>query len=112
MTENSHQEQKYDSATGCLARLFWMMVGNFIVLFCAYSIFQNDAGFFGLADLLYWAVVGSLLAVRYADIRYLQGMTADGEPATMAHWRRYAVAVVLIFTGLWFAVHAVALFGR
>ena len=104
------QNPEYDSASGCLLRVFWMLIGNLILLFCALGIFQNRSGFLGVADAFYWAAVGSLLAARYVDIRYLQGRTAEGNPASLAHWRRYAVLVCAASTTLWLLVHAAACF--
>jgi hypothetical protein len=81
---------------------------NVMLAACALFIVQNHTGFFWVADAVYWAIVGSLLAARYVDIRYLRGTTADGEPATMVHWRRYAVTVILISVCLWLVMHAIA----
>ena len=108
MENQKHEDHKYDPPAGCFLRLFWMLIGNLILLFCAYSITQNRSSFFSVADAFYWAAVGCLLAVRYADIRYLKGLTADGDPASMAHWRRYAGLVLIASTCLWLVVHAVA----
>ncbi len=109
--EEPRCEDKYDSPARCLLRLFWMMIGNLIVLFCASCIAQQGSSLLSVADAFYWAAVGSLLLVRYVDIRYAFGLTAYGDPASMAHWRRYAAALLVVSTGLWLAVHAIARFG-
>ena len=98
------------SSIACFLRLFWMLIGNVILLFCAYGIVQHRSSVLSIADAFYWAIVGSLLAARYVDIRYLYGTTADGAPATIAHWQRYAVFLVLVATGFWLVVHAIAYF--
>jgi len=105
------EDQKYDPPAGCLLRLFWIMIGNAVLLFCAYAIVQHRSSMFGMADAFYWAIVGSLLAARYVDIRHFCGTTADGEPATMVHWRRYAIVLGVVSAGLWLGVHAIAYYG-
>ena len=92
-------------------RLFWMIIGNVILLFCASGIVQHRSTMFSMADAFYWAIVGSLLAARYVDIRHLFGTTADGDPATMAHWCRYATILGAVSTGLWLGAHVMAYYG-
>ena len=110
MENQKYEDHKYDPPAGCFFRLFWMMIGNLVLLFCAYFIAQHRSSLLSIADAFYWIVVGSLLAARYVDIRYLYGLTAEGDPASMADWRRYAVLVLIASTGLWLVVHAVAVF--
>ena len=111
MEEQTYEDQKYDPPAGCFLRLFWMMIGNGILLFCAYGIIQHRSSVLSIADAFYWAIVGSLLAVRYVDIRYVYGLTAGGDPATTAHWRRYAMVLGVVSTGLWLGAHAIAYYG-
>ncbi len=111
MENEKYEDQKHDLPAGCLLRFFWMTIGNVIVLFCAYGIIQHRSGVLSIADAFYWASVGCLLVVRYVDIRYLKGLTADGDPASMVHWRRYAVLLGVAATVLWFVAHGIAYFG-
>ena len=111
MEEKKYEDHKHDPPAGCFLRFFWMMIGNVILLFSAYGIIQHRSSVLGIADAFYWAIVGSLLAARYVDIRYLYGTTADGDPATMAHWRRYATVLGVVSTGLWLGAHAIAYYG-
>lgn len=102
------EEGQHDSASGCLARLFWMMLGNAILAVAALKIFEGPSLGLTWADLVYWATVASLLVVRYADVRYLEGKRADGEPATMADWRRYSSMLTGSALVVWILLHAVA----
>ena len=110
MEEQKYEDHKYDPPAGCFLRIFWMLIGNAILLACAYGIVQHRSSLLSIADALYWTIVGSLLAARYIDIRYLYGLTAEGDPASMAHWRRYARVLGVVSTGLWLVVHAIAHF--
>ena len=110
MEEQQYEDHKYDPPAGCFLRIFWMLIGNAILLACAYGIIQHRSSLLSMADALYWATVGSLFAARYIDIRYLYGLTAEGDPATMAHWGRYATVLGVVSTGLWLGAHAIAHF--
>lgn len=105
-----HSESlKSSRLSGCLVRLFWMGVGNLVLVLAAIGIGQNRAGFtFTGMDLLFWATVLCLLAVRYVDIRYLDGQTADSRPASMSDWRRYALTVLGISLALWLGAHLIS----
>ena len=89
---------------GCLplvARLWWMAIGNVILLMFAGLILRSGGGF-SIWDVAFWATAASLVVVRYADIRYWKGLTRDGEPADMKHWRNHAL-ITAVASGLLFA---------
>ena len=49
----------------------------------------------GLADMIFWLIAFALILARYVDIKYLKGETADNKPATLKHWRRYSVILLI-----------------
>jgi hypothetical protein len=109
--ENQHLlKQDYDASGGCLIRLFWMIVGNALLFLCAMAIAQGTSSWFSPIDALFWIIVGSLLITRYVDIRYFNGMTGDGDAATMADFRRYAVLLAMIAFCLWVGAHVLGAF--
>jgi len=93
------------SAAGILARLWWMLLGNAVLAFCIIFIFQHKGVFLHAADGVFWIGVASLVLVRYLDVRFLNGSTAVGEPASMRHWARYAVLLVIVCTVFWALAH-------
>ena len=105
--ERTEDHTANGSIVGCLIPAYWILVGNGILALCAVAIVGKGTALFSIADVFYWLAVGSLLAARYADIRYLTGHTAEGALATMAHWRRYAVILVAVSTVLWIVVHLI-----
>ena len=105
-TERIENGASNTSVLGCLIPTFWMLVGNGILALCAVAIAARSASF-SAADLFYWLTVGGLLAARYVDIRYLNGRTAEGKPATPAHWRRYAVILIAVSAVAWIVAHAI-----
>ncbi len=100
--EPSFALQSPSEKTGCLPailRATWMAFGNLAVFFCAIFAARRPAP--SPLDFLYIAIVAALIAIRWLDIAKFRGQTADGEPATMAHWRRYALGLVPISAGIW-----------
>jgi len=96
------QEQQ---PAGCLLRVYWVFFGNALVALLALAILQGGARL-GLADVFYWLGVASLAGCRYADIRHYGGSTAEGQPATIAHWRRYSLLLLGVAIVVWLGVHA------
>ena len=60
-----------------------------------------------LTDVLFGATVILLVIARYVDISYLHGDTSNGEPATMKHWRQYAIGLVLISLAILGVAHGI-----
>ncbi|MBM4102972.1 MAG: hypothetical protein FJ263_02830 [Planctomycetes bacterium] len=106
-TSGNAPTQGQDSLVGLFARIFWSLIGNIILVFLAVKIFRNQA-LFSISDLLYWVLVSLLALTRYCDIKYLKGITAEGLPATMTHWRKYVKYLVFISTGLWLLAHIIS----
>ena len=106
MTDVSHsnQQEKSSGVGAVFLRLFWMFLGNMVLGASALLIMQAGA-YLSLIDILYWLTVPLLVAARYVDISWFKGSTAYGEPATMTHWRRYTVGLLLFAVGAWLAVH-------
>ena len=99
--------QHQQGGLGTFARIFWALVGNAVLLFMALAIFQRHATFYSFAgiDLAYWIMVLLMVVIRYCDIKYLGGLTSKDEPATIVHWRKYAMFLLLIAAGVWLIAH-------
>jgi len=71
------------SFIGLLLRLFWMAFGGTGLVICAFKLIldypQNLVPLTGSIFLLAALMTGA----RYADIRFFNGDTCDGDPATM-----------------------------
>ena len=98
----------YTPVAGCLVRLFWMFGGLMLLFFLSVSIYDHRS--FSARDLGFWLVVLCLVLIRYADIRYLDGQTAEGAPATMTHWRRYSIGLLAGALGVWLILHGLSYF--
>ncbi len=87
-----HATSEPQQKTGCLAalaRVYWMAVGNVLLFVCAIYAARHEPP--SALDGLYAVLVALLLVVRFVDITRLGGQTSEGHPATLAHWRRYAL---------------------
>lgn len=92
--------------TGCLGvivRLSWMAVGPALLFFLLFRI--AEAGRATAHDVLYWAVAVGLIVLRRVDITRLGGQTANGDPACLLDWRRYALGMGVAALGLWGFAH-------
>lgn len=96
-----------ENASGCFVRLVWMLLGNIVLAISAISIAKHSS-LLSAADAVFWGTVVVLIWVRHIDVARLHGQTAAGQPATMAHWRRYAILLVSLSSLLWIVVHAIA----
>jgi hypothetical protein len=85
-----------ESPGGCLSivvRLTWIF-GVSLLVFGAIFIMKGNSP--GLADILYWLIALGLILARYVDFKYLKGETSDNKPATLKHWRRYSVMLLMV----------------
>lgn len=100
-----HATSPPQQKAGCLAalaRVYWMAVGNVLLFVCAiYAAKQEPPS---ALDGLYAGLVALLLVVRFVDITRLGGQTSEGLPATLAHWRRYALGLVPVAAFVWIGV--------
>jgi hypothetical protein len=108
--QDARAREPSGSVLALLVRLYWMLLGNMAVAVSAAAVASAPAAP-SPADAVLGASILSLIAVRYADIAYLDGATAEGEPATIADFRRYAAGVAGVGLALWIAATAIARFG-
>lgn len=107
----TQQSVSHDPPAGCLIRLFWMFGGTSILFLCAFYIIHNHVRGLALIDLGYWLTVVAMVAARWVDISSYHGDTATGEPATMSHWRRYVMILIVVALAAWIIVHLLAFTG-
>ncbi len=99
-------ESQSADTVGATLRILWMFVGSAALAVSAMSILKSTAPF-SVADVIYAATVPLMVAVRYLDISRYGGTTAYGEPATMKHFVKYAVALVAGAAIVWVALHGI-----
>jgi len=100
--------QPIDKQSGILAilvRPFWMFLGNFALMICAANIFMGESSSTRISDIIFWCAVVAMIIVRFLDIKFLDGQTATGEPASIKHWCKYAIVLAVISAAIWSAAH-------
>jgi len=95
------------TGSGCLIRMLWFLAVPAVLLLSAAIIVQQHRKPFSAADAVFFGTVVLAAVIRYLDIRFFRGETVTGGPATMRHWRRYAILLILVSLVVWAAAHAV-----
>jgi hypothetical protein len=93
---------------GCLLRMFWMLAGPGALYLSLILIGARSAPLPSYLDACAAAAVILTIAARRLDITRFAGKTGDGEPATLAHWRRHAVVLTAVAALSWALAHLVA----
>ena len=86
------------------ARLYWMFLGPMLLLLVAFSL-VNGGGWFSPKSLTFLGLLAFLLFCRWAEFHAGDARTAEGEPATPAHLRRYVLVGMLIGAAIWVAAN-------
>jgi multisubunit Na+/H+ antiporter MnhB subunit len=89
------------------ARIYWMVVGPMLLAMTAFKIASQGGGWFTSTTLVFFLVLGVLPLSRWAEFRGGSPQTAEGDPATPAHLRRYVVVVFLLGVVVWIAANAI-----
>lgn len=83
-----------------------MFLGNFTLMICAANVLMGESSSTRASDTIFWCMVLAMIIVRFLDIKFLNGQTATGEPATLSHWLKYAIVLIIISAIIWSAAHA------
>jgi hypothetical protein len=76
-------------------------------MICAANVLMGESSSTRVSDIIFWCVVPAMIIVRFLDIKFLDGQTATGEPATLSHWRKYAISLIIISAIIWAVAHIV-----
>ena len=83
-----------------LLRIAWMVGGPAVAgLLILIMVANEEASVW--RDVAIGIAVSIAVAARYLDIAFFRGETADGEPATMQHFWRYAVKLLVAVGVAW-----------
>lgn len=84
-----------------------MIVGNAIIYASLATIAMKGHAFPSVLDAVVWVTVVLTVVARRIDITRWHGKTASGEAATLSHWQRYAVSVVMVTAAASALAHAI-----
>ncbi len=92
---SSGSNQSSQNLLGTLARLYWMLFGNLALLFTGFGIARSDNALY--LSIFYFLILITLISVRYADVKFLNGQLADvSGPATIHDWEKYSIYISII----------------
>ncbi len=107
-TRNATHSPAATEPQGCLGglcRMYWMLFGNGALVLVTLTVAQS--GRVSYRDVLFWALVASMILARYIDITRLAGQTTSCERASLRDWRRYVLALVGTAAVAWSLAHTV-----
>jgi hypothetical protein len=97
------------AGASALVRLGWMVGGTLAMLVSGMSIAAQPRWTFGWRDVVFWSAALAAIVLRYLDVARFAGETADGRPATRAHFIRYAAGLCIAAALAWFSVQSLHL---
>lgn len=80
-----------------------MFGGNGLLAYMVFYVIHHPSRSVMIPGLMYAGTLIAMIVVRYVDIRFLNGETAEGKPATLAHWRQYSVILIAVALIVWIA---------
>jgi hypothetical protein len=104
---NHSNSPQLTSALVVFLRVFWMVLGNLILAVCILVILTQRIQTISIPDAVLAVTIPLVIVARYLDVTRFGGRTAYGEPASIAHWRRYALGVLLGSIAAWACAHGV-----
>ena len=87
--------------SGCFVRLGWLAGANVLLAGLGILIARGERWTLTAKDVAFWLIVPAAVALRYVDWKRFRGTTADGDPATARHIRRYAAWLCGSWSALW-----------
>lgn len=94
-------------AGNLLCRLIWMFAGPVTLAIVVYHTVAQGDVWFAMRDIVFAAAVALMIGARWVEMRSGKAQTATGEPATMAHFRRYITVLLPVVAIVWLAAKVV-----
>jgi hypothetical protein len=107
VTQTVQSQQECKSIFNLLLTIFGTLIGNLVIFFTALFILQHKGKVFYTADIVFWGMVAAISLARFLNIKLYGGTTEDGEPVSMAHWRKHTGILLAIVTAAWVIVHLI-----
>jgi len=110
-------EQEMTSFSGCLFRLFWILVGPAFLLLCGLIIVVNRTSFLGILDIFYGVILILTVVARlvdkprpefsYSNPPVVTSATEEKHNAERRAVRLYITIFPIAAIGLWLLAHFV-----
>jgi hypothetical protein len=96
---------EYTPATGIVLRIYWIALGHAAALIITIDMVLSSLQRSPLLNMALALILISVIVMRYIDIRYCNGETADCKKATMSDWRAWSFKVVAAYLAVVIMVH-------
>ena len=87
------------------ARLFWMLFGPMLLIPITFKLVEYGNGWLTKFDIAFMCVLLLLVLTRLFEFYKGHPLTAEGQPASPGHLRRYALGVIAIGLPIWIAAN-------
>src|SRR3972149_74949 len=96
------QEPKGSSSSAmALTRVFWALAGPVSLPFVLWRIVTLGHGWLTRWDMVFFGILALMIVFRWIELQSGQGLTAYGEPATAAHFRRWLWILLTLALVAW-----------
>lgn len=89
------------SLLGVLGRLIWMMLGPMGLVLMTFLVIKTGDGWLTGADFGYFGILAAMMFARWLEFHGGNPQTAEGQPATSEHLRRYLIGVAVLGLSAW-----------
>ena len=103
--EPSKNDRGITSFGVLFSRVMWLLIGPGILLFTTFGNLLRWSGWLTAIDAAYFIAVALMIWGRWVEQRSGTATTAMGEPATIAHFRRYVRALLPLSAASWVAAN-------
>lgn len=99
------QPEEHHTIPEMACRAFWMMLGPMLLVPLTFKIVEYGNGWLTAFDFAFLSIVAGMLLARGFEFFKGHPRTADGAPATPAHFRKYALGVLALGIPIWIAAN-------
>jgi hypothetical protein len=92
---------------GCVVWIAWTLGGNLVLLTLLIFVMREQQWELTGKDVAFWAVVATVVGLRYIDLTRFGGRQIDGSPAYPGLFKTYALRFVGGWLVLWALAHSV-----
>lgn len=108
MSEHLKPTKEYTPVTGIFLRIYWIAFSHGVALILTVNMALFSLQHSLLHNLVLILIVISVIIVRYIDIRYCNGETADCKKATISDWRLWSFKVIAAYIAVFILLHLFA----
>jgi hypothetical protein len=95
------------SVSVILARVMWTLLGPALAGLAALAIAMRGTGWLTPMDAFYGIVIALMISGRWVEQRSGSATTVTGSPATIHHFHRYVIILLLVSAVVWVVANVI-----